>query len=626
MEEYFFNNFYSLISGIGIVVHLIINWDWLFTRKVISQTPRDRAFKRFLYYVLLFFAADTLWGLCALQKWSSLLYADTVLYFVMITISTCAWTLYAMIYTGIEGRRKKTNQFIAYALTAFLSIALIVNFFTGSFFTITEDAKYCEGPVRNLWFVLLLVFNLCGTVQLLFRLPATRGITRRHTIVVTAFVLTMMLAIIFQFYYPLLPMYAIGCLLGCCMIHVHVFEDEREEIHKNEMLAHDYEIQLETEKKMNAAKTLFFSSVSHDIRTPLNAIVGFSELLEKGVADPKTRAQYISTIRSSGKVLARLVNDVLDLSKLENGKLDIIKEPTDIPALAREVIAACEVVRAKKSIIIKPEIGDVPLVNVDPQRIRQILFNLLSNAYKYTDRGTVTVSVRWDAPKLTLSVEDTGKGISEENIRRVLQPFVQLTDRNHRDGTGLGLPICKKLVSLMGGTLNVKSTVGKGSIFTITLNNVETVDDVETAKLANGEDYMIDSDRKMQHRPSHVLIVDDSSVNRSLLKHILAKIGIVDTVLAENGREALEILRTDGAIDCVFTDYWMPEMDGSELARAIRADAKFASLPVYLVTADVEARLQVDNDAFTGIILKPITIRELESRFKPRTSKMSVSC
>ena len=161
-----------------------------------------------------------------------------------------------------------------------------------------------------------------------------------------------------------------------CMLHVFVFEDERDEMYKKEMLAKTYEAQLETERAAAQAKSLFFSAVSHDIRTPLNAIVGFSELLEQGVDDADERARCITSIRSSGKVLARLVDDILDLSKLESGKLEIIEEPTDMPTLVRDVIAACELARSQKSLTLNSEIDEMPWVSIDPQRIRQILFNL----------------------------------------------------------------------------------------------------------------------------------------------------------------------------------------------------------------------------------------------------------
>ena len=344
---------------------------------------------------------------------------------------------------------------------------------------------------------------------------------------VFAFGVTMTAAIVIQIGDAFLPLYSIGCLFGCSLLHVFVVEDERDEMHQQELLAREYETQLEAERTANQAKSLFFSTVSHDIRTPLNAIVGFSELLEQGVADEAERARCISSIRSSGKVLARLVDDILDLSKLESGKLEIIKEPTDVPTLVREVIAACEVVRGRKSLDLKAEIGEMPWVSVDPQRVRQILFNLLSNAYKYTERGTVTVRVDWQDGTLTLSVADTGKGISKENASRILQPFVQLADKNHRDGTGLGLPICQKLATLMDGELTLSSEVGVGSTFTVTLRNIRT------AEPPTSHPGRVEPSRRS---PSRVLVVDDSSVNRMVLNAMLARIRVKDFTSAARGR------------------------------------------------------------------------------------------
>lgn len=354
------------------------------------------------------------------------------------------------------------------------------------------------------------------------------------------------------------------------------------------------------------ARGLFFSSVSHDIRTPLNAIVGFSELLEGGVTDKADHDRYVSTIRSSGKVLARLVNDILDLSKLESGKLEIIPEPTDVPTLAREVAESFGVVRARKSIFFNAEIAPMPLVSIDPQRVRQLLYNLLSNAYKYTDAGRITLRTTWSDGELTISVSDTGKGISKDNLTRILQPFVQIVDRNHRDGTGLGLSICQKLVQLMNGELTVTSEVGMGSTFTIVFHRVEVVSaetaqaDSAAAKPGGEKVHCID-------RTKRVLIVDDSPVNRAVLKAMLAKNGVADIVAAENGAEALKLLQSDPSIAAVLTDLWMPVIDGEGLVTAIRADPELRNLPVYLITADVESvRVNHDN-GFTGILLKPLT-------------------
>ena len=606
MHNHFYYYFYSIVSGIALCVHLIINWHQLVNR------PSDKAhvgaleFRRFLVCLSVFFVTDVLWGVFAAFKWPRVLYADTFVFFVAMALSVLTWTRFAATYLELEGKARAYLLWSGRGMMAFFIAALLMNGFTGIFFTIDSQCVYTAGPLRQLAFALLAAFNAIASAMTLHKVFRTEGKTRRHNKMVFAFGVSMTAAILIQLCDPLIPLYSIGCLFGCCFLHVFVVEDEREEMHRQELLARNYEAQLEAERAATQAKSLFFSSVSHDIRTPLNAIIGFSELLEKGIMKEDERARCISSIRSSGNVLMRLVDDVLDLSKLESRKLEIVEEPTDIPTLAREVIAVCEVARQRKPLLLKTEIGEMPWVSVDPQRIRQILFNLLSNAYKYTDHGTITVRALWQDGTLSLSVADTGKGISEEDIARILQPFVQLADRNHRDGTGLGLPICQRLAALMGGKLEIASKVGEGSTFTVTIPNVKTV--APPAK-------HLEDCAHLGHTPSRVLVVDDAPVNRAVLKAMLAKSGVAEVVMAQNGREALAVLEGNCDFDIVLSDLWMPEMDGYGLVNAIRADARFSRLPVYLLTADVEARGQPEVSGFTGILLKPITLEKLQELF-----------
>ena len=597
-------SFYTCIASIALIVHLIINWKQLFAWKKVNSRAGAREFRHFLVCLSLFFVADVLWGLLAGWKCSALLYLDTVIFFLTMALTIYFWTRFIIAYMELGGRPRERLLWTGRGLLAFFIVALVVNIFTGKFFTIDPQCVYAAGPLRQLAFSLLAAFNLYGAGVTLVNMLNTEGATRRHNKMLFALGITMAAAILFQLGDPFLPLYSLGCLFGCCFLHVFVIEDERDEMHRKELLARDYEAQLETERAANQAKSIFFSTVSHDIRTPLNAIVGFSELLGDGNPSEDERTRYITTIHSSAKVLARLVDDILDLSKMENGKLEIIEEPTDVPALAREVIDACEVVRARKSLVLKAEIGEMPWVSIDPQRVRQVLFNLLSNAYKYTDSGTITVRVHWQDGTLTLSVADTGKGLSQENITRVLQPFVQLADRDHREGTGLGLPICQKLATLMGGELTVSSEVGVGSIFTMTLRNVRTAEPPAKHQ---------EQASQLSKAPSRILVADDSAVNRAVLKAMLAKCGVTEVTMAENGREALDALQRDANYDLVLSDLWMPVMGGRELVSAIRADARFTRLPVYLVTADVEARHEAEANGFTGILLKPITLARLKA-------------
>ncbi len=611
------NYFYSSIAGIALIVHLIINWKQLFDwRKGVSRAG-TLEFRHFLVCLSLFFVFDVLWGILAELKCPRLLYADTVLFFLTMALSIYAWTRFIVVYLEMDGGPRGHLLWTGRGMMAFLIAALVVNGFTGLFFTINAQCVYAAGPLRQLAFVLLAVFNLYGSGMTLLKLRHSKGAIRRRNKMLFAFGITMALAILIQLGDPLLPLYSIGCLFGCCLLHVFVVEDEHDEMHRKELLAHNYKVQFETAHAANQAKSLFFSTVSHDIRTPLNAIVGFSELLEQGVSNEDERARYISSIHSSANVLARLVDDILDLSKMESGKLEIIEEPTNIPVLTREVIAACEVAWARKSLVLKAEIGEMPWVSVDPQRVRQLLFNLLSNAYKYTDQGTITVHVSLENGTLVLSVADTGKGISQENISRILQPFVQLADRNHRDGTGLGLAICQKLATLMGGELAVTSKVGVGSTFTITLRNVQTTE--PSVRRPEHSDHPEEHSGQTKNSPGRVLVVDDSSLNRSVLKAMLVKSGVTDVTMAENGREALSVLNGEAKFDLVLSDLWMPEMDGYDLVRAIRANAKFSHLPVYLVTADVEVRKQAESNGFTDILIKPITIEKLNMLLAKKT-------
>lgn len=607
MQTFFNANFYSVVAAIALLVHLVLDWKQLFDWRNAKRRAGGLEFRQFLVCLTVFFVTDVLWGFLARWQCPRLLYADTATFFLTMALSVYFWTRFIVAYMAMHGGQRGRLLWIGRVLLAFFVGALAVNVFTGHFFTVDGQCKYVAGPVRQAAFSLLAAFNAYVSVAALPMMPRAAGALRRRCKMLIAVGLTMAAAILVQLGDPFLPIYSLGTLFALCFLHVFVVEDERDEMHRQELLAREYGSRLEAERRANQAKSLFFSSVSHDIRTPLNAIVGYSELLEHGAPDTAESARYVATIRSSARVLARLVDDVLDLSKLESGKLEIIEEPTDVPALVREVLAACEVARSKKPLELRTEIGAMPWLRVDPQRLRQILFNLLSNAYKYTDRGTVTVRVRWDDGTLSLSIADTGKGISKEDIDRILQPFVQLADRNHRDGTGLGLPICQRLAALMGGDLAVESEIGAGSTFTVTLRGVQT------AELSAGG--VPEPAARPGHTPTRVLVVDDSPVNRAVLKAMLAKAGVPAVEMAHNGREALALLRREPSIDFVLTDLWMPELDGRGLVQAIRADASLAHLPVHLVTADVEARAQATADGFTGLLLKPITLDGLLSLF-----------
>ena len=377
-------------------------------------------------------------------------------------------------------------------------------------------------------------------------------------------------------------------------------------------------IQLKEERdkalKAEKARSYFFSTVSHDIRTPLNSIIGFSEMLHLGIDDPEEKEKALDAIITSGQTLLELINDVLDLSKLESGKMELHPVPTDIAALVDRVANSFKVATSRTSVPLQTKVGKMPFLNLDPQRIRQILFNLIGNAVKFTAKGSITVRASYDNGTFTLAVIDTGCGISPENIKKLMSPYVQLQEHDSTQGTGLGLAICKQLAVQMKGTLELESTTGKGSTFTLRIPNVEAFSETESDAYFSehtppGEETRLDE----TITEKSILIVDDQKLNLRILQTMLSRLGIHKVLTAGNGKEALETLQNSAAVDLVLTDMSMPVMDGAGLVREIRKSPQLAAIPVYVITADVEMLGEYRQSGFDDMLIKPITLEKLKA-------------
>jgi len=372
------------------------------------------------------------------------------------------------------------------------------------------------------------------------------------------------------------------------------------------------------------AKSFFIASVSHEIRTPLNSVIGFAELLREGGVSPKQQEEYLDAISTSANALLMLINDVLDLSKLEANQMQIITAFTDFNALCREVMLIFTF-RAQendnKLISDVPE--DLPELDVDNIRIRQILINLLGNAVKFTKKGAITLHVSFtpdpdsaDTGTLRCAVSDTGIGISEEDQKKLMEPFVQLSrmrDTNAvKNGTGLGLSISKRLASCMNGELTCTSKAGEGSTFTLTLNAVRY-----RAKAARTQDTSKPAEEAIVRdvKTIRILIVDDVPMNLRVAKALFSKIGFDNVFTAGSGREALEFLDKQ-PVDLILSDMWMPEMNGMQLSGEVKRDPRFAHIPIVAQTADVETSGNFDMSHFDAIILKPLTKEKLAHMVK----------
>jgi len=365
------------------------------------------------------------------------------------------------------------------------------------------------------------------------------------------------------------------------------------------------------------AKTRFLAMMSHELRTPLNAVIGFAEFLARDDTDEAHRKEYIEGILLSSNALLELINDVLDLSKLDAGAMQMRDGICDFAQLLRELpaIFGYRVRRhGVKLAIAGPRDGEMPLVKLSQQGMRQILINLVGNAAKFTEQGEIAVTTLWLSQSRTLRIEvrDIGCGISKDKMNRLFDPFVQdiksrmMVSAGEVKGTGLGLPIVKRMVEAAEGTIRAESELGRGTRFIIELPNLEIVEQASSAKSA---------EKTLQLAvPERVLVVDDMTMNRKILGIHLKNLGIPDIRFAENGEVAVEVMR-EWVPDLVLTDMWMPKMDGSQLAEAMCRDRRLAEVPVVAVTADVDVGSTYDMSLFAKIISKPVTTDKLKSLF-----------
>ena len=615
------NYAYSVLSIVAIAIHLIINFD-IFPGRRGSGTAYGLRYRGFLAGLFAYYVTDACWGVLAGLGWTRALYVDTVLYFIAMSVSVLTWCRYVIAYLNFSRGMSKALYWFGYWLLGMFVVLMVVNAFNGCVFSFDDQGRYTPGVLRNFIFYVLVVLNALMAVSALVKALGGREAVRRRNMVVFLFCLTMAVAIVIQIAWPLWPFYALGCLVGSCFFHVFVVEDEREELRRaviarEEAAKHAAAVESAQERARVAekARSMFFSIVSHDIRTPLNAIIGYSELLQFGIKNKAERDTVLKSIRASGTTLLQLVNDVLDISRIDAGELVLQPEPVRISALVDDVFSSFGMVAAEKGITLENLTGGVPTVLLDGHRFRQIFFNLIGNAVKFTDRGKVSVATSCSGTGIEVSVSDTGCGIPPSLLAHIFDPFVQAQDPTHSadraGGTGLGLTICSRLVKAMGGELDVKSEVGKGSTFRARIPGVVAAGDRAVAEPKPAV--------APKNLPKRVLVVDDSSINRDVLAMLLAHIGVTSVEQACDGIDAMSELeaahKAGQAYDFVFSDLWMPKMNGIELIEKLRADPRFGSIPVCAVTADAEFLRDERCALFNGILLKPLTYDKLVDVF-----------
>ncbi len=363
------------------------------------------------------------------------------------------------------------------------------------------------------------------------------------------------------------------------------------------------------------AKSEFLANMSHEIRTPMNAVIGFADLLDRKVEQPELK-NYIRSIKSSGHTLLHIINDILDISKIEAGRMDIQKEPIRLETVFKEIENIFSMKIAEKMLTFKTEIPDnFPFaIVIDELRLQQILLNIVGNAVKFTDKGGIKMTASFSQTsnekiKLRIDVKDTGIGIDPQSYQRIFEAFMQqgLQDQKKYGGTGLGLYISRRLAEMMGGTIEVAGKPGKGSTFSVIFEDMS----IYSKKIEKKDESTMDL-TNIWFDNQIILIVDDVETNRNLVRSMLSDMNLV-LIEAHNGLEAVKMAKIYHP-DLIFMDIRMPVMDGYLATQTIKEEHTKGRMPVIALTASTVETEKENRDLdsiFDGYLRKPVLLADV---------------
>lgn len=617
---------YLLYAYVGAVCAVIIA---IILNRVKSTEYRDTVdgmFCKALMFFIAFCGVDAAWGIIGSPVWFTNRTAyliSTYGFHLMAAWASFVCSAYVLHHLKISHSAKRVFRWIRYVLICAQMVLILQNGFTGLFFTIDDAAVYHSGPLRTVSFIL----QFCHYIPIILYLLCTMhkgrenpeaAYTYRSSLIFSA--LPLIFGIL-QMIYPDGSFYSLGFLITSVTMYAFNVTRQRESYlaayyaaEESQKSKAQIEEALARAEAANEAKTLFLANMSHDIRTPINGIMGMVTLARKEPMSEEL-AQYLKKIDVASHHLLSLINDVLDMSRIESGKAEILCEPTDLRVIADNCYSIVQgQLEGRNLTFVKNCEGlEHPQVLADVLHIRQVLINILGNAVKFTpDGGTVTFETRelsFDGSRgeYEFCIRDTGIGMSEDFLAHIFEAFSQehTGSRANYQGTGLGMTITKQLVTLMGGTVTVESAPGQGSTFTVRLPlNADPQGKPSSAAPEPGE-------LPASIRGLHILLAEDNDLNMEIAKSLLQEEGAVVTG-AENGRIAVEWFANSpaGTFDVILMDIMMPEMNGYEATRAIRAlereDA--ATIPIIAMTANAfaEDKIKAMEAGMNAHTAKPI--------------------
>ena len=613
---------YSVVGVMAAVIQIILNYSVMF--KKAGNGKAEKAYRYLMLSIFAYYITDAGWGLFAGLVWTPVLFADTTLYYIAMAAALVSWNIYIVNYLDKKRGFSVFFKNAGIVFFVFEILSLAVNLFYPCFFWFDETGAYVAGTIRYLALAIQMALFFVTCVITLVDALRAQGLLRKRNFAIFLFSVCMLCANFFQYLYPLLPIYAMGCLLGSCILHVYVIEDERDE-YRNLLAA-----ERDNAEAANKAKSVFLFNMSHDIRTPMNAILGFTRIARNHIDDKERVLESLEKTELSGATLLNLINEVLEMSRIEAGKIEIEEAPGDMRGVFAEITPMLTSSAIAKSIDFRVTCEEMQnrYVMYDAIHVNRVMTNLISNAIKYTPEGgkvTVTAAQVGEATdgmaEYRFTVSDTGIGMSEEFLGHLFEEFSRekTSTVSKTEGTGLGLSIAKRITDLMGGRIDVTSEQGKGSVFTLTLPlRVMTESEVaETFGVGPDEaQEEADSDETQRLSGKKVLLVEDNELNREIATDILEDMDM-DVTEAEDGDIAVEtvekMLRTGDVaqyFDFILMDIQMPVMDGYTASRAIRKMLEPLGLHIPIIAMTANAFTEDKQKAFeSGMdahIAKPV--------------------
>lgn len=527
----------------------------------------------------------------------------------LMSLVACIYLIYRYVLLMIfQERPMRRGSFVLLILSIIAAGGLPL------YYRITEKGNYSYGPAAYVTYVTVAVY----TGMLMYSLIRNyKEMEKKKREII---LLTVIFQVAVSIYQAVFPLSLISCL-GITLVNLGFFLTvESPDVHLIEQLKEEKELA----DGANRAKSTFLASMSHEIRTPIHAVMGMSEMILRESKEEETLS-YAGDIHSAAGSLLSIVNDILDFSKIESGRMEILPVSYQLSSLIHDIYLLIADRAEKKGLMLQIHVDEAlpSTLYGDDIRLKQIVINLLTNAVKYTESGSVTLNitgtVQNETCELSVQVKDTGIGIREEDIRKLFQVFERIEEKRNRtiEGTGLGINITQQLLTLMGSTLQVESVYGEGSCFSFRLKQKV----IQGEPIGNLEECLQNEKRQEVHRAGfrapdvHVLVTDDIEMNRRVFRGLLKQTEI-RVEEAASGQESL-IKAREEKYDLIFMDNMMPDMDGIETMQRMKADVrgKNTKTPIIMLTANAiaGAKEEYERAGFDGYLSKPIDPKKLEA-------------